>query len=133
MEYRFEIPGTLPTLNDFLSSSQHRNYSNKIKRETQDRIISCLDDAPKFNSSVWVYFIWIRPDMRCDKDNVSFAKKFILDALQEAGVIKRDSWKMATPYTAGYKVNKLNPRTLVYITDVEPAFSIMKGISDAFN
>lgn len=55
--------------------------------------------------------------MRSDKDNVAFAKKFILDALQEVGVITKDSWKLCTPYDRKFAVNKSNPRTVVLITD----------------
>lgn len=119
MEYLFEIPGTLPTLNQYVNKERtNRFMAAKIKRETQERIISCLDDdAPCFPGCVTVWFEWIRPDMRSDKDNVAFAKKFVLDALQEAGIITNDKWKLCTPYDRKFAVNKSNPRTVVLITD----------------
>lgn len=118
MEYRFEIPGTLPTFNEFDGRSRTNRFSAaSLKRKTQDYIRAFILDAPKFPGHVTVWFDWIRPDMRCDKDNVAFAKKLILDALQEAGVIKSDSWKLCTPYDRRYAVNKSNPRTVVVITD----------------
>lgn len=118
MEYRFEIPGTLPTFNEFDGRSRTNRFSAaSLKRKTQDYIRAFILDAPKFPGYVTVWFEWIRPDMRSDKDNVAFAKKFVLDALQEADVITKDSWKLCTPYDRKFAVNKSNPRTVVVITD----------------
>ena len=69
----------------------------------------------RFDRPVLIHYRWIEPNRRRDKDNVAFAKKFILDALQEAGVIKSDGWKMCTPYDAGFMVNRKRPRTVVRI------------------
>ncbi len=121
MFYKFEIPGTLPTFNQYEKLERSNRYAAaNLKKQTKSLIVSCLDDAPKFPGSVTVWFTWIRPDMRSDKDNVSFAKKFILDALQQAGVIKNDKWKLCSPFTKSYAVNKSNPRTIVEITDEYP-------------
>lgn len=118
MEYLFEIPGTLPTLNEYVNRERTNRFSAaSLKRKTQDYIRAFILDAPKFPGYVTVWFDWIRPDMRSDKDNVAFAKKFVLDALQEAGVITKDSWKLCTPYDRKFAVNKSNPRTVVLITD----------------
>lgn len=117
---KFSIPGTLPTLNQYSAKERiHRQAAAKLKRETQEAIRWHIKahGVPSFDGHVYVGFIWVRPDARSDKDNVTFAKKFILDALQEAGVIKRDSWKLCSPYDLGYAVNKRNPRTVVIITD----------------
>ncbi len=118
MEFTFEIPGTLPTLNQYVNRERTNRFSAaSLKRKTQDYIRAFILDAPKFPGQVTVWFDWIRPDMRSDKDNVAFAKKFVLDALQEAGVITKDSWKLCTPYDRKFAVNKSNPRTVVLITD----------------
>ena len=118
MEFTFEIPGTLPTLNEYVNRERTNRFSAaSLKHKTQDYIRAFILDAPKFPGQVTVWFDWIRPDMRSDKDNVAFAKKFVLDALQEAGVITKDSWKLCTPYDRKFAVNKSNPRTVVLITD----------------
>lgn len=117
---QFSIPGVLPTLNQYSAKERiHRQAAAQLKRETQAMIREHIraHKVPPFDKHVYVGFIWVRPDARSDKDNVTFAKKFILDALQEAGVIKRDSWKLCSPYDLGYAVNKRNPRTVVIITD----------------
>lgn len=118
MIYTLEIPGTLPTLNKYVEAERtNRFMAAKLKRETQEQIAWLTLGHPIFDGHVYIAFTWIRPDMRSDKDNVAFAKKFILDALQEAGVIKNDSWRMCTPFDLGFKVNKDNPRTIVRIAD----------------
>lgn len=118
MIYTFEIPGILPTLNQYVDVERtNRFVAAKVKRETQDTILWSLMGHPSFDGHVYVAFTWVRPNAKCDKDNVAFAKKFILDALQEAHVIKNDSWRMCTPFDLGYKVNKQNPRTIVRIAD----------------
>lgn len=118
MEFSFEIPGELPTLNPYVNSERSNRFAAAtMKRDVQERICACIpDDAPRFPGHVTVWFDWIRADMRSDKDNVAFAKKFILDALQQAGVIKKDSWKLCTPYDRKFAVNKANPRTVVTVT-----------------
>lgn len=118
MIYTLEIPGTLPTLNQYVNAERTNRFAAaKIKRKTQETIMWQMLGHPVFEGHVYVAFTWIRPDMKSDKDNVAFAKKFILDALQEAGVIKNDSWRMCTPFDLGFKVNKDNPRTIVRIAD----------------
>lgn len=133
MLFRFEIPGELPTLNPYIKECRTNKYSaNKVKQDAEAKILACIQDAPKFQKHVWVYFTWIRSNMRSDKDNVTFAKKFVLDALQKAGVIQRDSWAKCTPYDKGYAINKRNPRTIVEITDEQPPMNYLIG-EDTWN
>ena len=54
--------------------------------------------------------------MRRDKDNISSAKKYILDALVVSGVIGNDNWRwIAGSLPDTYKVNKQEPRVIVTI------------------
>lgn len=118
MIYKLEIPGTLPTLNEYVNKERTNRFAAaKVKKDTQEYIRSFIPfGSPQFKGAVVVSFRWVRPDMRSDKDNVAFAKKFILDALQEAEIIEKDSWRLCTPYDIGFAVNKQNPRTIVTIT-----------------
>lgn len=118
MIYTVEFTGVLPTFNQYSALERtNRLKAAEVKRQVQDGLLRQMTDAKSFNGHVYVGFVWIRPDMRYDKDNVAFAKKFILDALQEAHVIKNDSWRMCTPFDLGFKVNSDNPRTIVRIAD----------------
>ena len=119
MRYVFEVPGTLPTLNQYVDAERsNRLYAAKVKRQAQAEVRAAVGaGAPCFEGAVDVWMLWVRPDMRSDKDNVAFAKKFVLDALQETGTIRKDSWKLCTPHDFGFTVNKANPRTLVLVQD----------------
>lgn len=118
--FTFEIPGTLPQLNDYIRAERATRFAAaRIKREAHAKVIAALAPQcplPHFHEPVNVTFTWHRPDRRTDKDNVAFAKKFILDALQKAGVIENDKWAMCTPYDGGFFIDRENPRTVVTIT-----------------
>lgn len=127
--YTFEIPGQFVSLNEYVDAERvNRFKAAKIKKDMTEKAQNAVpDDAPHFEAPhVYVYFTWVAPNMRKDKDNVSFAKKFILDGLQKAGVIKRDSWKLCTPFDIGFKVNPNNPRTIVTITDERPSSLVLE-------
>lgn len=115
--YSFEIPGKLPQLNDYIRAERANwRAAARIKREAHKQVIDAMQDPPHFDAPVNVCFKWFRPDRRSDKDNVAFAKKFVLDALQMAGVIENDKWNMCTPYDGGFYIDKQNPRTVVIIS-----------------
>lgn len=128
MEYTFEIPGILPTLNQYVNAERANRFAGaSMKKKAQEQVMRAIVEPVKFEKPVEVFFTWIRPDMRSDCDNVAFAKKFILDALQQADVISRDSWKLCKPYDKGFYINKANPRTIVTITD-----EVRTSISDIY-
>ena len=117
--FTFEIPGTMPQLNDYIRAERATRFAAaRIKGDAHAKVFAALAPQvplPHFDKPVDVIFTWYRPDRRTDKDNVAFAKKFILDALQKAGVIENDKWSMCTPYDGGFFIDKENPRTVVKI------------------
>lgn len=117
MRQRFEIPGKLPSLNDYVDACRRNPYvGNKAKQRTQDEVMLAIKAArlKPMRAPVSVSFEWVEPDMRRDKDNISSAKKYILDALVESGVISNDNWKwIEGNLPDSYKVNKQNPRVIV--------------------
>lgn len=129
---RIEIPGKLPTMNEYNGAQRaNRVHGARMKRKTQDSIIDYCWGIPSFAriKHVYVGFVWVRADRRSDKDNVATGKKFVLDALQEAGILSNDSWKLCTPYDLGYMVNPRNPRTIVYIsTDLDEIMQEIGGL-----
>ena len=60
-------------------------------------------------------FVWYEPNSRKDCDNVSFAKKFILDALVEAGVLENDDPRHVGNFADYFKVNRDDPRVIVVL------------------
>ena len=117
MYLRFEIKGELPTLNEYSRAERTSKYhGNNVKQTAQEMIMRQIPKVETISEHVFVYFTWIRSNARFDKDNVSFAKKFILDALQERKIIIRDSWRKVTPIDRDFLVNARNPRTVVEIS-----------------
>lgn len=94
----------LPSLNEYIAACKiHRgrwNKGNDMKQEAQTAMLWYLRRLPKFTKPVKIKFIWVseRGDRR-DLDNISFAKKFILDALQECGKLSNDNRKHVVGFT----------------------------------
>lgn len=119
MIQRFIIHGKLPSLNEYTRSCRTNPYAGaKAKRETQERVLWAIKAAKlvPMKPPVLVGFEWVEPDMRRDKDNISSAKKYILDALVVSGVIGNDNWRwIAGNLPDTYRVNKQEPRVIVTI------------------
>ena len=121
MDARLVIPGRFPSLNDYIAAERkNRQLAAKMKRDETLRVATLAQnsDLPKFEKPVHVYFTWVEPNKRRDIDNVAFAKKFILDGLVDAGVLKGDSRKYVTGFVDHFAtVDKHDPRVMVTITD----------------
>lgn len=120
MRQIFEIPGRLVGLNEYINDCRRNKYAAaKIKKETQTVI--CLEikrqKIKKYDSPIDVQIIWIEPNMKRDKDNISFAKKFILDSLVNMGIIQDDGWKCINNLSDKFYVNKREPRIVVILDD----------------
>lgn len=121
MTQRFEIPGRLPALNEWTAACKsHYARAGRMKREAQDAIVWAIKAAriKPLKGKAYVHFTWIEPNMRRDFDNIDFGKKFIFDAMQEAGVIPNDNWKHIAGYDNTFRLNKANPRIVVEIEEV---------------
>ena len=98
--HSFKIPFKLPSLNDYINACRRNKYAGaSFKKKTEEPIVWILN-TKRFviDKPVRVTFVWHEPNKRRDKDNVAFAKKFILDALQKAGKLKNDN----NQYIAGF-------------------------------
>jgi len=78
-----------------------------------------MQSIPHFKR-IKIIFNWYEKDRRRDLDNIASAKKFILDALTESGVIDNDSQKYIYPqFTDNFFIDKNDPRIEVDIQEVE--------------
>ena len=94
----FKIPFRLPGLNEFIKACKgNKNHAAAIKRCTERDIALCV--RGKVTEPVHVTFVWLEPNRKRDKDNVAFAKKFILDALQKKGVLPKDNNRWISGFT----------------------------------
>lgn len=86
------IHGKLPTCNEYIDSCRKNRYAAaKMKRDAEDLIIWQVKRLLPIKSKVKIRLVWFEETTRRDPDNVAFAKKFILDALQKAGKLKNDN------------------------------------------
>lgn len=116
----FTIKGSLAGLNEFIATNrQHRIKGNKLKRNNTDIVKAAIYEAGlkgyKCIEPVKINFYWYEKNKRRDKDNIASAKKYILDAMIETGLIKNDGWKNVAGFKDRFDIDKDDPRVLVWV------------------
>lgn len=116
------IPGELCDLNTYVQAERSSRFAGaKIKEAETHRCVlearvARMEAFPECQYPVRVEFTWYTKDLRKDTDNVSFAKKFILDGLVKAGILEDDRRKYVKLTTdIAFHVDKNNPRVEVSI------------------
>ncbi len=97
-----EIPYKLDGLNEYTAECRGNKYGGgKCKKKNEHIILACIKNSKlrQIQGSYSVHFKWYEKTARRDKDNVAFAKKFILDALQEAHITKGDDNRYLMGFT----------------------------------
>ena len=104
----FFIPCLLPSVNDIVNANRRSRWDGAgQKRETQSDIVTVIRVSkvkPVEKYPVFVELTWYEPNRKRDPDNIAGAKKFIMDALQEAGIIRNDGWNEIAGYADFYCV-----------------------------
>lgn len=121
--HKFTIPGRLDSMNIIIAANRRNAYIGaKEKRKQQDIVIKAI----RFhrlkgvrNYPVTIKIDWYEKNNRRDPDNISAAKKFIFDALQETDVLKNDGFKEIKALRDDFHIDKLNPRIEVTIEEGE--------------
>lgn len=107
MNYRIEIPMKLPSLNNYIDACRRNRYSGaRMKREVQDDLFWYINQLPKYKKPIKIHFTWVEANKRRDLDGICFAKKFILDSMQECGVIQNDNQEWVTGFTDSFEIGK---------------------------
>lgn len=97
----------MPSLNDYISAERANRYKAAAMQQR----------APRFERRVTVRTTFYEPDMRRDADNVGFARKFVLDGLVAAGVIKDDSRKYVEQCPDRVLTDRARHRVVVEVSD----------------
>lgn len=92
------IDGPLPTLNEYTNDNRtHFHKGAKVKKNAtricQTYIQQAINSGlvlPKLPMDI--KFTWYVKNRRKDKDNIAFAKKFILDGMVASKLIENDGW-----------------------------------------
>lgn len=112
MNNKIIIKGSLPTLNDYTNDNRtHYHKGAKVKKQAtyicqvfiQQAINKGLE-LPEL--PMHLKFTWYVKNKRKDKDNIAFAKKFILDGMTSSGLIKNDGWAQIEGFTDTFIVDK---------------------------
>lgn len=115
------IRGELTDLNSYISAmNRNRFLGNDVKKkQTFLCEMSARESKLKqFIKPVKIQFHWYNKNSRKDIDNIAFSKKFILDGLVNAGVLKNDSRKYVTAFSDFFYIDKENPRTEIVIEEI---------------
>ena len=92
----FKISDRLPGLNEYINACRRNKFAGaKMKKDADNLVCWFISIAhlEPITEPIKLIFEWhIKKDKR-DLDNIAFAKKFILDALQETGMLPNDNKK----------------------------------------
>lgn len=94
---KFEIPFRLPGLNEYTDDCRANKYSGgSVKKKATKACRQCAMSIGKIKKPSFFEFEWYERTKKRDKDNVAFAKKFILDGLVKSGRLENDNnqWVM---------------------------------------
>jgi len=127
-EQVFFVPGPLPGLNEiiaagkqiipWLSKGKRRVYELTILKKEWDEKVSMAAMLHRIKpmESVDIRLVWIEHTRRRDKDNILAGKKFILDGLVKAGILKNDGWKQVGRFTEDVVLGE-NAGVIVALTE----------------
>lgn len=116
------IEGTLPSLNEYINAERRNKYAAaQLKKRTQEYIRwQIRQQIPHihFREAVHITYFWFERSRKRDKDNVAFGKKFIQDALVEAGVLDGDGWEHIVGFDDHFAVDREHPHIAVTIKEM---------------
>lgn len=114
--------GEYTDLNTYSTAERLNRYAAaEIKdMETTRAYADCLVSGVKqINKPVFIVFKWYVKDKKKDKDNISFAKKFIIDGMVQAHVLKNDGYKQIVGFMDVFGIDKQYPKVIAYLfTDI---------------
>lgn len=116
------IDGELTDLNNFINSQRANRFGGAaLKKKNTQKCASYFAPikAKKLKFPLTIHFYWYAPNKRKDPDNLAFAKKFILDGMQEAGLIKNDGWNEIKGFIDTFEIDKENPRIEVELEEAK--------------
>ena len=95
------------TLNEYINAERKNRYIAANIKKKQTEAVALLTKKNKLEEGRYdIHFTWLKPNNRQDHDNISFAKKFILDGLSKSGVIKNDTPRYVANFTDTFMVDK---------------------------
>lgn len=118
---RLVIKGRLPGLNEYINAERRNRYqAAKMKREAEKIVIwsAKASRLKKVKNPVMMFYTWFEPNKKRDKDNITFGRKIIQDALVKGGYLPGDGWAHIIGFADEFQVDKKEPRIEVVIEEV---------------
>lgn len=114
-----EIPFSLPSLNDYIKACKSNRFAGaKHKKEVQEDIGWYINKLPVFKKPIKIHFIWVENKKQRDFDNVCFAKKYILDAMVNAGKLQDDNRNNVIGFTDEF-LTEDERKVIMYIEEID--------------
>ena len=123
---KLTIRGELTDLNTYVRVERGNKYAGAaLKEKDTNRVYwECKSQKLKpINVPVKVDCTWFCKNKKKDKDNISFAKKFILDGLMKAGVLSNDGWDQVVGFQDSFSVDAKNPRIEVELNILDKRYA----------
>ena len=114
------INAEMPDLNKIIKiSKQHWAKYSKTKKQYTDLVayIAKTKKVNEINKPVYIIFRWYCKNKMKDPDNIAAGKKFILDGLVKAGVLKDDRWGHIRGFKDEFYIDNKSPRIEVDIKE----------------
>ena len=112
------IDEKLPSLNEYINACRTNKYvAAKMKRDIEQLIGYYILRLPRFEKPVKIHFHWVEGNEKRDIDNVSFAKKFILDALVKYHKLENDNRKNVYAFTDTFEYKKGTTKVVLEIEE----------------
>jgi len=120
MTYKMTIPGRLPGLNEMINTARTNRYKAAEEKKEFTKLCSYYSKIyhiPPVQKPICIDVTWIEKNKKRDLDNISCGIKYILDGLQDSGVIGGDGWKFVYGIVHHFKTDNNEPRIVVVISD----------------
>ena len=122
----FIIPERLPGYNEQADADRRGPHVGaKLRKDTEQRIALYIRAAVncghcrRIEHPCTVRLVWTEKNRRRDIDNVVFAKKYILDAMQAAGILPDDSQKWVRGFVDEVMQTEKGAYERVYVSILE--------------
>lgn len=128
MTGHLNIQGRMTGLNEYSDAERkHRQIAAKIKETETARVAwAAKTQLPVFTRPIHLTIVYREPNRKRDKDNIAFAKKFILDGLKDAGRIPNDGWAWIDGWSEAFVVDVADPGITVIINEVKETTNVKK-------
>ena len=96
--------------------NRNRHIGAQIKKDETYRVrMACRELPPITRYPVSLHITWYRRNKRTDPDNIAFSTKFLLDGMQQAGVLQQDTWASIASIKHDFRVDADNPGVEIVI------------------